>query len=97
MRAGPAFAFLRILVDGVVTMRVLGNVKWFDLVRCFGVIDRANGETACLVHHSAIRGTMCNPLAEGEPVEFEVVEGGGGATARDVIRLGWSFSGLEVA
>jgi CspA family cold shock protein len=97
MRAGPAFAFLRILVDGVVTMRVLGNVKWFDLVRCFGVIDRANGETACLVHHSAIRGTMCNPLAEGEPVEFEVVEGGGGATARDVIRLGWSFAGLEIA
>lgn len=97
MRAGPAFAFSRILVRGVVTMRVLGNVKWFDLVRGFGVIDRANGETACLVHHSAIRGTMCNPLAEGEPVEFEVVEGGGGATARDVIRLGWSFAALEVA
>lgn len=97
MRAGPAFAFPRILVRGVVTMRVLGNVKWFDLVRGFGVIGRANGETACLVHHSAIRGTMCNPLAEGEPVEFEVVEGGGGATARDVIRLGWSFAALEVA
>lgn len=97
MRAGPAFAFFRTFADGVVTMRVLGNVKWFDLVRGFGVIDRANGETACLVHHSAIRGTMCNPLAEGEPVEFEVVEGGGGATAHDVIRLGWSFAGLEVA
>ncbi|HMA42233.1 MAG TPA: cold shock domain-containing protein [Gemmatimonadales bacterium] len=78
-------------------MRVLGKVKWFDLVRCFGVIGRANGDSECLVHHSAIRGTMCNPLAEGEPVEFEVVQGGGGATARDVIRLGWSFAALEVA
>jgi cold shock protein len=77
--------------------RVLGNVKWFDLVRGFGMIGRANGERECLVHHSAIRGTMCNPLAEGEPVEFEVVQGGGGATARDVIRLGWSFAALEVA
>jgi CspA family cold shock protein len=98
MRAGPAFAFFcESSCGGVVTMRVLGKVKWYDLVRCFGVIDRANGETACLVHHSAIRGTMCNPLAEGEPVEFEVVEGGSGATARDVIRLGWSFAALEVA
>lgn len=78
-------------------MRVLGKVKWFDHVRGFGVIGRANGNAECLVHHSAVRGTMCNPLAEGEPVEFEVVQGGGGATARDVIRLGWSLPALEVA
>lgn len=78
-------------------MRVLGKVKWFDLVRCFGVIGRGDGERECLVHHSAMRGTMCNPLAAGEPVEFEIVQGGGGATARDVIRLGWPFAALEVA
>lgn len=78
-------------------MRVLGNVKWFDLVRCFGMIGRANGGAECLVHHSGIRGTMCNPLAAGEPVEFEVVQGGSGATARDVIRLGVSLPTPEVA
>lgn len=78
-------------------MRVLGKVKWFDLVRGFGIIGRGTGEAECLVHHSAIRGTMCNPLAEGEPVEFEVIQGGGGATARDVIRMGWSLPTLGVA
>jgi cold shock CspA family protein len=86
-----------ILADGVVEMRVAGRVKWFDLARCFGMIGYASGESECLVHHSGIRGTVCNPLAAGEPVEFEIVHGGGGATARDLIRLGWTFPGLVVA
>ena len=80
-------------------MRVVGKVNWFDVIRGFGVIGRANGETDCLVHHSAMRGTICNPLAAGEPVEFEVAQGGGGITARDVIRLGVSLlpAALEAA
>jgi CspA family cold shock protein len=72
-------------------MRVTGTVKWFDLSRGFGLIGREQGEADCFVRHSAMRGTMCNALAAGEPVEFDVVQGGTGAVARDVIRLGCSL------
>jgi CspA family cold shock protein len=71
-------------------MRVTGKVKWFDLSRGFGVIGREQGETDCFVRHSAMRGTVCNVLAGGDPVEFDVIQGGAGAIARDVIRLGFS-------
>jgi CspA family cold shock protein len=69
-------------------MRVLGKVKWFDVIRGFGMIGRMRGEADCVVHHSAVRGTVHHALGAGESVEFEVVQGGGGATARDVVRLG---------
>jgi CspA family cold shock protein len=68
-------------------MRVFGKVKWFDLLRGFGVIGRER-ETDCFVRHSAMRGTMHHALATGEHVEFDVIQGGAGAVARDVIRLG---------
>lgn len=72
-------------------MRVTGKVKWFDLSRGFGVIGWEQGETDCFVRHSAMRGTVCHALAVGEPVEFDVIQGGAGAVARDVIRLGFSL------
>ena len=72
-------------------MRVTGRVKWFDLARGFGVIRRGRGETDCFVRHSAMRGTVCNALAVGDPVEFVVIQGAAGAVARDVIRLGSAF------
>jgi cold shock CspA family protein len=72
-------------------MRFTGTVKWFDRSRGFGVIGRARGETDCFVRHSAIRGTVCNALDSGDPVEFDVMQGGAGAVARDVIRLAFSF------
>lgn len=68
-------------------MRVTGSVRWFDLQRGFGVIRRALGEPDCFVRHSAMRGTMCDALATGDTVEFQVVQGGSGAAAHDVIRL----------
>ena len=72
-------------------MRVIGRVKWFDRSRGFGVIGRPRGETDCFVRHAAIRGTVCNALDSGDPVEFDVIQGGAGAVARDVIRLACSF------
>ena len=74
--------------DRLQAMRVRGRVKWFDVPRGFGLIGRGRGETDCLVRHSAMRGTVCVALAAGEPVEFDVVDAGGGAEARDVVRLG---------
>lgn len=68
-------------------MRVIGTVRWFDLSRGFGLIGRAPGEPDCFVRHSAMRGTVHNTLAAGDRVEFDVIQGGAGAVARDVIRL----------
>jgi len=69
-------------------MRFTGTVRWFDLIRGLGVIGHEEGDLDCLVDHSSLRGTVCNPLAAGERVEFDVVQFGAGAAARDVIRLG---------
>jgi len=72
-------------------VRVRGQVKWFDVFRGFGIIGRKQGEADCFVRHSAMRGTVYHALAAGEPVEFDIVQGGAGAIARDVIRLGGSL------
>lgn len=69
-------------------MRIVGKVRWFDLIRGFGVIGRGLGETDCFVRHSSMRGTALHALATGEPVEFRVVQGGAGAVAHDVVRVG---------
>jgi CspA family cold shock protein len=40
------------------------------------------------VHHSAIQGQGFKSLAEGERVEFEVVQGAKGPAAQNVVKLG---------
>lgn len=69
-------------------MRVTGTVKWFDLLRGVGLIGRGPDQPDCFVHHSAVRGTVYHGLATGQLVEFTITQGGAGAMARDLIRLG---------
>lgn len=69
-------------------MRFTGTVKWFDFIRGLGVIGHEDGDLDCLVDHSSLRGTVCNLLAAGDRVEYDVIEFGAGSAARDVIRLG---------
>jgi CspA family cold shock protein len=40
------------------------------------------------VHHTAISGSGFKTLAEGEKVEFEIVEGQKGPAAQNVVRVG---------
>ena len=68
-------------------MRVAGIVKWFNDYRGFGFIKPEDGRRDCFVHHSVIRGIGHRSLAEGEAVEFEVVQGEGGPTAYNVTKL----------
>ena len=56
-------------------MRTTGTVKWFNDAKGFGFITPENGEKDCFVHHSAISGQGFKSLAEGEKVEFDVVQG----------------------
>lgn len=69
-------------------MRTTGTVKWFNETKGFGFISRADGQKDCFVHHSAIEGQGYKTLAEGEAVEFDVVEGQKGPAAENVRRIG---------
>ena len=69
-------------------MRTTGTVKWFNDGKGFGFITLDNGEKDCFVHHSAIQGQGFKSLAEGERVEFDVVQGQKGPAAENVKKLG---------
>jgi len=69
-------------------MRTTGTVKWFNDSKGYGFITPENGEKDCFVHHSAIQAQGFRTLAEGDRVEFEIVQGQKGPSAENVVRLG---------
>lgn len=66
--------------------RLTGTVKWFSDAKGFGFIQREDGSDI-FVHHSSIEGSGFRTLAEGESVEFEVLEEPKGPKAQKVVRL----------
>ena len=67
-------------------MRITGTVKWFNDAKGFGFITPAEGDRDCFVHYSAIQGNGFKTLAEGEAVEFDLVQGDKGPAAENVAR-----------
>lgn len=68
-------------------MRTTGRVKWFNDQKGFGFITPDGGERDCFVHHSAIQMQGFRTLAEGDVVEFEVVQGDKGPAAQNVTKV----------
>jgi CspA family cold shock protein len=68
-------------------MRSTGTVKWFNDTKGFGFITPEDGGKDCFVHQTAIQGEGFRSLAEGDRVEFDVVQGQKGPAAENVTKL----------
>ncbi len=60
-----------------------GKVKFFNETKGFGFITQADGPDV-FVHFSAIQSDGFKTLAEGQEVEFNIVEGKKGPQAENV-------------
>jgi CspA family cold shock protein len=63
-----------------------GTVKWFDEAKGFGFISQESGPDV-FAHYSAIKGDGFKTLAEGQKVEFTIVQGQKGPQADNIVPL----------
>ncbi len=62
-----------------------GKVKWFDVKKGFGFLERDDGSEDIFVHFRSIQGDGFKKLDEGQEVDFEIEEGDKGLQAVNVV------------
>ncbi|HEY5381291.1 MAG TPA: cold shock domain-containing protein [Acidobacteriaceae bacterium] len=63
-----------------------GTVRWFNNAKGYGFLGRDGGNDV-FVHYSSIQNDGYKSLKEGEPVEFDVIQGEKGPQADHVRRV----------
>lgn len=63
---------------------ITGKVKWFNDSKGYGFIE-VDGERDVFVHYSAISNDGYKSLAEGQEVQFELIDGAKGPQAANVM------------
>ena len=61
-----------------------GKVKWFNDAKGYGFIETAEGKDI-FVHYTAIQKDGFKTLAEGQTVQFDIVDGAKGPQAANVV------------
>ena len=61
-----------------------GLVKWFNDSKGYGFITAEGVQGDIFVHYTAITGEGFKTLAEGQKVDFELIESGKGPQAANV-------------
>ncbi len=63
-----------------------GLVKWFNDAKGYGFIQQDGSEKDVFVHYTAIQGDGFKTLAEGQKVDFELIDGPKGPQAANVTK-----------
>ncbi|MBF0533284.1 MAG: cold-shock protein [Candidatus Omnitrophica bacterium] len=63
-----------------------GKVKWFSNQKGYGFITPESGKDV-FVHHTAVQGEGYKTLAEGQDVEFDIIQGPKGEQAANVVKF----------
>ena len=66
--------------------RLKGTVKWFNNSKGYGFIGRDDGGSDIFLYYSSITSEGYKSLAEGDRVEFEIVQGPKGPQAANVAK-----------
>lgn len=82
-----SYAPYGLLEGGFVFMATTGLVKWFNDAKGYGFIQQEGSEKDVFVHYTAIQGDGFKTLAEGQKVEFELIDGPKGPQASNVSKL----------
>lgn len=64
-----------------------GLVKWFNDAKGYGFIQQEGSDRDVFVHYTAIVGDGFKTLAEGQKVEFELIDGPKGPQATNVSKV----------
>jgi CspA family cold shock protein len=64
-----------------------GKVKWFNNAKGFGFIHEEDKEDDIFVHYTSIEGEGYKSLQDGQPVQFEIIQGPKGLHAKNVLKI----------